>query len=239
MNRFLAESGDLGQDTPELSAENLRHLKVLRPKEGEVFELFDGAGKCRRYAWRKGRLEACGEVAEFPRPRPLKLFACITKGSRWDWTLEKATELGVTEIVPVISARTIVRIGEAEREQKRERWERICRDAARQCDTKFLPKVRAALNFADTLKEVRDCRCLVGALTEKTVMIAEAAREALKSGKELAVYVGPEGDFSPEELSALCEAGVPVSFGANVLRAETAAIFAVSVIRGMMDVQAS
>lgn len=238
MNRFLTESGDLAQETPELSAENRRHLKVLRPKEGEEFELFDGAGKCRRYIWRQGRLAAAGEVMEFPPPKVLKLFACITKGSRWDWTLEKATELGVTEIVPVISERTIVRIKPEERAAKRERWERIVCDAARQCDTKFLPRVRAAVDFADTVKEAAECACLVGALTEKTRMIAEAAAEALKGDRELAVYVGPEGDFSPAELEALCTVGVPVSFGANVLRAETAAIFAVSVIRGMMDVQA-
>ena len=152
--------------------------------------------------------------------------------------MEKATELGVTEIVPVISERTIVRIKPEERAAKRERWERIVCDAARQCDTKFLPKVRAAVDFADTVKEAAECACLVGALTEKTRMIAEAAAEALKGGRELAVYVGPEGDFSPAELETLCTVGVPVSFGTNVLRAETAAIFAVSVIRGMMDVQA-
>lgn len=235
MNRFLVDPSALSAASPALSAENRRHLKVLRPREGEEFELFDGRGNFRRYAYLGGGLSATGEPMSQPAPRPVILFACVTKGSRWDWTLEKATELGATEIVPVISERTIVRIPKSERAAKRERWERIAADAARQCDTKYLPRIHPAADFADAIEKARECVCLVGALTEKTRMIAPAAREYASASKPLAVFVGPEGDFTGSELDRLCEIGIPVSFGANVLRAETAAIFALSVLRAAID----
>ena len=238
MNRLLVASGDLEMDSPVLSRENLNHLKVLRPETDEEFELFDGAGRYRKYVYDGSRLQAAGDVAIAPAPRPLILFACITKGSRWDWTLEKATELGATEIVPVVSDRTIVRIPKTERAVKRERWERIAKDAARQCDTKFVPLVHEAVDFPVSLEKVCATACMVGALTEKTRMIGQVAAELARGERPLAVYVGPEGDFSPRELEQLYDLAVPVSFGANVLRAETAAIFALSVIKGVADVQA-
>ena len=130
MHRLLVPSEQLASDSPVLPKEAANHLKVLRPKDGEEIELFDGRGKSRRFSVAGGgkdfRLAALSPVCAAPRAsRSLTLFACVTKGSRWDWTIEKATELGVTCIVPVISARTIVRIGLGEREAKRARWIRI------------------------------------------------------------------------------------------------------------------
>ena len=219
----------------------MRHLKVLRPEDGERIELFDGRGRCRVYAYAAGsrRLVAPegSTVAEVARPAPLTLFACITKGSRWDWTVEKATELGVTRLVPVISARTIVRLPRAERAAKRERWQRIAEDAARQSDAKWLPEILPATDFAESLALVAQTDCFVGALvTPPARPLAEAVREMRAAeGRQLAVFVGPEGDFTPEELSALLKLATPTSFGPTVLRAETAAVFAVCVLKGLTD----
>ena len=143
MHRLLVPSEQLASDSPVLPKEAANHLKVLRPKDGEEIELFDGSGKSRRFSVEGGgknfRLAALSPVCTAPRAsRSLTLFACVTKGSRWDWTIEKATELGVTRIVPVVSARTIVRIGADEREAKRARWIRIAEDAARQSDAKWI-----------------------------------------------------------------------------------------------------
>ena len=165
----------------------------------------------------------------------------MTKGSRWDWTVEKATELGVTRIVPVLSERTIVRIPKAERAAKRERWLRIAEDAARQSDAKWLPEICAAVDFADALPLVKDTTCFIGALTNPPARpLAGAVQEKVKGEGEgeqrnLAVFVGPEGDFTPEELKALMEIATPTSFGPTILRAETAAIFAVSVLVSLLN----
>ena len=259
MHRLLVPSEQLASDSPVLPKEAANHLKVLRPKDGEEIELFDGFGKSRRFSVVGGgknfRLAALSPVCTAPRAsRSLTLFACVTKGSRWDWTIEKATELGVTRIVPVVSARTIVRIGADEREAKRARWIRIAEDAARQSDAKWIPEIHEPVSFAESLPLVRETTCFVGALTnpppqpllKALIDLQQAAIPAPVPHSpfpiphspfpdSLSIYVGPEGDFSPEELAALIEIATPVSFGSTILRAETAAIYGVSVLKSFLD----
>lgn len=228
MHRLLADTETVGSDAPALAADAARHLRVLRPEEGERFELFDGKGLFRTYSFSGGTLRAASDARLAPRPTPLTLFACVTKGSRWDWTVEKATELGVTRIVPVISDRTIVRIAKGERAAKRARWTRIAEDAARQSDAKWIPDILEPVDFSASLALVAETDCLVGALTDPpSPPIAGAGGNA--------VYIGPEGDFTPDELSALVKVARPVSLGPTILRAETAAIFAVSVLAASMQ----
>ena len=248
MHRLLVDTALLAEEAPVLPADAAKHLRVVRPREGEPIELFDGRGSWRSYVYTRSGL----------RPQPdsrtirtieqsnnsQTLFACVTKGSRWDWTIEKATELGVTRIVPVISDRTIVRIPKSERAAKRERWLRIAEDAARQSDAKWLPEITEAMDFKDSLALVSETTCFIGALTTPpSPLLAEALSSRLRSLEQstnpntrtieqshLATFIGPEGDFTPDELAALMAIAVPVSFGPTVLRAETAAIFALSVI---------
>ena len=124
MHRLAAATHELARERPALSAEAMRHLKVLRPRQDEEVELFDGKGRTRTFRWdaASGILRAAAPAVEHPAPTSaLTLFACVTKGSRWDWTIEKAVELGVSKIVPVISDHCIVRIAPSEREAKAER----------------------------------------------------------------------------------------------------------------------
>ena len=266
MHRLLVDTSLLDEESPVLPADAARHLKVLRPKDGEEIELFDGKGKWRVYSCSSGRetaspLYATSQTSQTSQTsRTLTLFACLTKGSRWDWTIEKATELGVTRIVPVISERTIVRIPKGDRAAKRERWVRIAEDAARQSDAKWLPEIREAVDFRDALPLVRETTCFIGALTNppspplseaivKAVrrrgeqspseggacIHAAAPEEELCRRVSYAAFIGPEGDFTPEELSALMEIATPTSFGPTILRAETAAIYAVSVLAATLS----
>lgn len=238
MHRLIAETETLKSDSPLLSREAANHLKVLRPKNGEEIELFDGRGLTRVYRYNAASrgLEAAGDMERHTKvsSSSVTLFACVTKGSRWDWTLEKATELGADRIVPVISARTVVRVDAAERPAKRERWMRIVEEAARQSDAVFLPEIADIVDFKESLGLVKKTNCFIGALMTPppTHLLEEVMSAKAKSpNADYAVYIGPEGDFTPEELSALLEIARPVSFGSQILRAETAAIFALSVIR--------
>ena len=248
MHRLLVDSEALKLDSPELPKEAANHLKVLRPKDGEEIELFDGKGAWRVYEVEKTggggqwNLRPCSSIRNLQTPDfSLTLFACVTKGSRWDWTVEKATELGVTRIVPVISERTIVRIAKEDRAAKRERWMRIAEDAARQSDAKWLPEILEPLDFADSLPLVRETRCFVGALTNpppRMILDELCHSPTPTTNSNHAIFVGPEGDFTPEELASLIEIATPVSFGPTVLRAETAAIFGVSVLAAFVATQA-
>ena len=250
MHRLLVETEVLFSDCPTLPKEAANHLKVLRPKDGEKVELFDGKGKFRVFFYRPPRgLSPLETVREMQRTAAeLTLFACVTKGSRWDWTIEKATELGVTRIVPVISERTIVRLAPSEYAAKRLRWQRVAEDAARQSDAKWLPEIHAPVTFAESLPLVRETRCFVGALTDpppKTIgeVLASLPLTSSRPGTHstsgtysthLSTFIGPEGDFTPDELAALLAVATPVSFGSTILRAETAAIYALSVLKAFL-----
>ena len=245
MHRLLVETDLLLSDAPSLPKEARDHLRVVRPKAGEEIELFDGQGRWRTFAVRRPdgssafALAPVSEVRTSARPRgSLTLFACVTKGSRWDWTIEKATELGVTRLVPVISDRTIVRLAPGDGAAKRARWQRIAEEAARQSDAKWLPEILAPVSFADSLSLVRATTCFVGALVDPPPEPVGAALARLANAADVAVYVGPEGDFTPQELSALREVATPVSFGSTVLRAETAAIYGISALKTFLDVRA-
>ena len=244
MHRLLVESRLLAEGAPVLPADAARHLRVVRPKPGEQVELFDGHGRSREFKVQSLRFDEPGcltpvsDTLNFkPSTFNLTLFACVTKGSRWDWTIEKATELGVTRIVPVLSDRTIVRIPKAERAAKRERWMRIAEDAARQSDAKWLPEITEPVDFADSLDLVRETTCFIGALTTPP---SPPLLQAIEHSNNLntrtiehssfATFIGPEGDFTPDELAALMKVAIPVSFGSTILRAETAALFALSVL---------
>lgn len=238
MNRLLVDTSSLYDTVPELDKESLNHMKVWRLKDGEEVELFDGLG-CKRtfkFCAQTGELKASGEVyGSSPPVRNLILFACITKGSRWDWTLEKATELGVTQIYPVISERTIVRLSPDEYAAKVARWERIIQDAARQSGAVWLPQIAKPLKLMETLGLLKKMHCFVGALTDDQPVkpILTAAINAEREGDArtpLALFVGPEGDFTPDELAALLKNAIPVSLGPTILRAETAAIYGLSVL---------
>jgi len=245
MHRLLVCTEELSRERPNLSRDAAMHLKVVRPKDGESVELFDGRGNLREFRWSASdcALSAAGPLRSSPRRtgRTVTLFACVTKGSRWDWVVEKATELGVVRIVPVISARTIVRIPASERAAKRGRWMRIAEEAARQSDAAWLPEISEAVDFNDSLPLVKKTKCFVGALTNPAPRPVFEEVLAARSGpaSEWSVYVGPEGDFIPEELAALLKIATPVSFGPTVLRAETAAIFGASVLVSASDSSSS
>ncbi len=226
----------------------MRHLRVLRPRDGEEVELFDGRFLTRLYRWsqREGALIAAGEARKHASPAAdITLFACVTKGQRWDWTLQKATELGATRIVPVLSARTIVRIASGEAAAKAARWQKIAEEAARQSSAVFLPEILPPCDFAAALGLARETTCFVGALLSPPPQpllsaFSQAAAKAAAAGAtgekpHYSLFVGPEGDFTPEEMAALLEFAIPTSFGPLVLRAETAAIFALSVLNAALS----
>lgn len=243
MHRLMVGREFLSQERVVLPKAVDRHLRALRPRPGEDVELFDGRGNYRRYVY-DGDLAAVAPASFEPKPESeLRLFACITKGSRWDWTLEKAVELGVTGIVPVISERTIVRIPAGERAEKRARHLRIVESAVVQSGRRWMPEVSEAVDFPQALGLAAETLCFAGALTDPPSpgIMDALRRHGFPGGAEekppLSTFIGPEGDFTPEELERLLATAVPVSFGPAVLRAETAAIFALSVLSAATRLQ--
>lgn len=234
MHRCLITTDLLLADVCSLGRDEARHLQtVLRVKPGDRITLFDGHGRTRLAAVaatdRRGiELRPEGPPQTHPRADcSLVLFACISKGKRMDWTVEKAVELGVSRIVPVISDRTIVRLDADESDAKADRWMRVAEEAARQCGAVWLPEIAQPITLRACLPLLAEASpVFVAALTPAARPLRDALAAFPSPPPQTGWFVGPEGDFTPAELDALLAAqAIPVSLGCNVLRAETACLY--------------
>jgi 16S rRNA (uracil1498-N3)-methyltransferase len=196
-------------DAPELSPDDRHHLeRALRIRPGEEITVSDGAGR-----WRPCRfgeaLEPAGDIAVDERPAPtLTVALALTKGERFDWAVQKLTEVGVDVIVPMAAARCVVRWEGVKATQHVQRLRRIARQAAMQSRRTWLPLVDDMHSFAD-----------VAARPEAA--IAERGGDPPSLARPL-VLVGPEGGWTTDERAS----GPSVVLGPHVLRAETAAVAA-------------
>ena len=236
MHRHQVSPAELEQDTLTLRGEAAHHLlHVLRLREGAEVGAFDGAGRTRLYhviAHDAASLTLEAKQPLFQTADPAVrtiLFACVPKGERMDWMLEKATELGVSEVVPVLSARTVVRLEGLQAEAKRARWQRIAEAAARQCGAATVPTIHPPTPFAATHAPMRACTTLiVAALTPEAKPLKPVldALDPTRRGQRWGWWCGPEGDFTAEELRAILACGaIPVTLGPLILRSETAALY--------------
>lgn len=215
---------------PETEAHHLMH--VLRIEAGEQVSVFDGSG---REAVALVEIEQDEEVvlhildpidSKLPTVE-ITLLQAVPKGKRMDLIIEKGVELGVARFVPVITARGVVKA------TKTERWERVALSATRQCGLSRIPEITKVMTVAEALEQYSgNGLFLVASLFDGALPIHDVLVQARKDNiDKVAVLIGPEGDLSSEEMQmALDKGGVPVSFGDLVLRVETAAIYAASVI---------
>ncbi len=214
-------------------------VHVLRVREGQALEVFDGRGN----AWPARVESATDEAVELslgPSLQEREGRACarritvvqgLPKGDKLEWVIEKAVELGASAILPVECARSVVKL-DAQRAAKRvERWRKIAEEAARQCGRSDVPQVHEVVRLS-RLTEALEAGTRVLVLDEEEQ--ARRLSEALPadSSEAVAFVVGPEGGLTRDEVSRLIsEGGVPVSLGPLILRTETAALAALSVVR--------
>ena len=236
MYRQQVSTAAIQQDLLVLEGEQAHHLlHVLRATEGTEVGAFDGAGLTRLYHVIARSATALTLEAKQPvfsaagAPVETVLFACIPKGDRMEWLLEKATELGVSKIVPVMSARTVVRLDARQAVAKQARWQRIVEAASRQCGAAFVPTVLPPQPFAATIDLMKACTTLIVAALIPEAQPLKPVLDTLNPqtpGQCWGWWCGPEGDFIKDEMQTILDCGaVPVTLGPLILRAETAAIY--------------
>lgn len=155
----------------------------------------------------------------------ISLYQCLAKGDKFDHVVRKAVELGVHEIYPVESSRTIVRLSGKKKDKKIERYQSISESAAEQSKRDYIPKVHDLVDIKDISSEK-----LLVAYEEE----GESFKEALKAfeAEEISVLVGPEGGLEKEEVDYLKNKGAKViNFGDRILRTETAGLYLISAIQ--------
>lgn len=232
--RFYAppEAFSADQKSATLSAEETRHLRnVLRLKPGAEIYVFDGVGHEFRCQVKTVARDATDvmviEQVDAAQPESslaLTLAVALLKGEKFDLVIQKATELGVTRIVPVIASRADVKLsGEKDSERKTVRWQRIALEATKQCGRAALTTIERPNTF-EKLIESSDKRCLMFAEREGN-SLATALAEIRLSDANVTAVVGPEGGWNEDEIDHARNAGWQiVTLGGRILRAETAAI---------------
>jgi 16S rRNA (uracil1498-N3)-methyltransferase len=229
--RFFVDGIRGGQ--AELRGDEARHLtRVLRVEAGQKFEISDNAS-----AYLAEVVEArgervvfrVGEPIESPRlPLAITLCAALIKFDRFEWIVEKATELGVEAIVPVETARSEKGLFEAARKRS-ERWERIARESSQQSRRVRLPEILPAARFDAALRTEAEIRLFLEENTAPPLLGALPPAPAATA----ALLLGPEGGWTDRERDLAAASGWrAVSLGPQVLRAETAAVAAIAVLVG-------
>ena len=239
MNRFFVEKGQIGKETIDIcDSGDVQHLvRSLRVKKGEELFISDGEGtgyiaqvtqvsKHRVSLKIKTTLKKCSRDEQQIK---ITLACAVPKGVRFEEVVDKATQLGIDEIIPLLTERTFIKKDAFDK--KRDRLQRIMTAAAKQSGALFLPHLREVVYFKDFIKEVGPFDlCLLPNLSERPFSLMKAV-SAFK-GRRILILIGPEGDFSPQERALAFQMGCKgVSLGESVLRVDTAAIVTISFLK--------
>jgi 16S rRNA (uracil1498-N3)-methyltransferase len=209
--------------------------QVLRLQAGDEIVLLDGSGQ--EYRSRLLHLDRRTAAAEVLAAAPclaepqalLTLYQCSLKQDKFEWVLQKGTELGVSRFIPVISARSIVRPAEALL-KKYERWQEIAREAAEQCGRGRIPQLGAPLDWQTAVAQAQGLRLLPWEGAEAAPMLGATLQQFLPQHQSTSIIIGPEGGLPPQEVELAVGCGWQlVSLGPRILRAETAAVAAAAV----------
>jgi 16S rRNA (uracil1498-N3)-methyltransferase len=219
-----------------LGASAAAHVgRVLRLGVGAELTVFDGSGGEYPATIVEGRATVLrvrlGEHRPLERESPLAITLAqgLARGERMDWVLQKATELGVAAVAPLITERSVVKLDARQAAKRREHWRGVVIAACEQCGRNRLPDVRAPAPFDEWL---RTARSGLGLLLDPT---AASGLQGIGKPPALTLLVGPEGGLSPAERTLALEAGfMPVRMGPRVLRTETAAIAAMSALQALL-----
>lgn len=211
------------------------HLSVLRLGRGAAITLFDGQGgeftaELTRVSSKDARARVLSKLAlERESPLSISLAQCVSGGDRMDTALQKSTELGVRNIVPLLSERSVVRLSGNRAEKRLAHWRSVVIAACEQCGRNRIPAVSDITDISDFLEQPGGAglRLLLAPDASATLRQLSPAREAV-------LLTGPEGGLTASEREAAGRAGfVPVRFGPRILRTETAPLAAIAAMQAL------
>lgn len=252
MHRFLVDAdaaqGADAQGTeiafPESAARQI--CTVLRMQTGDrVVALTPGGWEMEVELTQLGRDGVMGKVlSKRPaggEPRvQIMLYQSLLKRDNFEWVLQKGTEIGVAEFVPVISRRTVLRSVEDVKVSRMERWRRIIAEAVEQSRRGRVPVLREPLRFEEAVSQAAQSGLCLIPWEEETSLGLRTALTATQRGDDepaaISLFIGPEGGFDQEEIALARECGaIPVTLGPRILRAETAAVVVASLVLYELD----
>jgi 16S rRNA (uracil1498-N3)-methyltransferase len=243
MSTFFVDSDAITPPTIRIAGDLLHHLRdSLRLHPGDSLTLNDGCGTRYRVEVTHVTSQAIDshiidqQTEPARKTSPIVLGQALIKGDKMEWVIQKATELGVDTIVPIHSTHSVIKPRPERLEHQRTRWERIARDAAQQSERWALPTI------ADPIDLLQVCRQYASVpvkalLAERSTGLSLATMRLPESHQDpVVLLVGPEGGWAADEQTLAQEQGfVPLTLGPRILRAETAAIAALSILQSRLD----
>ena len=223
----------------ELADEEAHHLRtVMRARVGQTVGVFDGQGRTAEaevisLERHTARVRVLQQNLEARSALELVLILGVPREQKMDLVVQKATELGVARILPVRADHAVMQVRSDNEDSKRERWNRIALNAAKQCGAAWLPTIAPAEDLETCLTTLAGPAALLLCSLDPDALPLRSTLQSIRAAapRAVAVLVGPEGDFSARERAVARNAGArPVSLGPRTLRSETAALYALSVL---------
>jgi len=239
MHRFFVSEENLrGQQVVFTDRQAHQIRNVLRMKSGDHVIVLDNTG-CEYTVILTSvtRQDVVGEVisrqqAQAEPKTQITLYQSLLAREKFEWVLQKCTEVGVASFVPIVTERSIVRRQDAITPRKLSRWRDIITEAAEQSGRGRIPQIEDPANFADAVCRL-SCfdRCLIGTPGTNSVSMKEVLQLGSDEPVTVALFIGPEGGFTDDEIADACSQGATAfSLGKRILRTETAAVVASAVI---------
>lgn len=243
MYQFFVEDESVAESRVMITGADVNHIKnVLRMRPGERIRVCTRGGRallCAVAEMSDTRVladileDAAGETEL---PNRIFLFQGLPKGDKMELIVQKAVELGAHEIIPVAMKNCVVRLDEKKAAAKTARWRTIAESAAKQSKRGEIPLVRNPMTLKEALSHAAGCD--VRLVMYENARGMESAREAvggIRAGQSVAVFIGPEGGFAPEEIALVSKDARPISLGRRILRTETAAIAALAILEYSLE----
>jgi 16S rRNA (uracil1498-N3)-methyltransferase len=241
MPRLFIDPRAISGNRVHLGAGDAQYLtRVLRLGRGDTVELLDGTGEGLRCeieeAHKEGVTARVLDRFEVPEPPvPITLYQALPKGDKFELIIQKTTELGIGRIVPIQASRSVVQLKGDRAETKVVRWQKIAQEAAEQCERGKVPVV----DVPERLQDVRLPDGTLGLVLSERV-VTPTLPQALPEQAPLAIalFVGPEGGWTPEELAAMRGLGaIEVSLGDRILRTETAGLASLAILMARYELR--
>ena len=243
MSTFFVHPDAITPPTIRITGDLLHHLRdSLRLHPGDSLTLNDGCGTRYRVEVTHVTSQAIDsriidqQTEPARRTSPIVLGQALIKGDKMDWVIQKTTELGVDTIVPLHSTHSVIKLNPERLEHQRSRWERIARDAAQQSERWTIPTIADPIDLSQICRQYASAP-VKGILAERSSGSSVATMPLPQDRQHpIVLLVGPEGGWAPDEQRLAQEQGfIPLTLGPRILRAETAAIAALSILQSRLD----
>ena len=244
MYQFFVEEEQVHSDSISITGGDVNHIKnVLRMKNGEKIRVSTKSGQayfCHISSILDDEVIAAIDSADetgTELDNHIVLYQGLPKGDKMELIIQKAVELGVSEIVPVAMKNCVVKLDEKKAQSKCKRWQAIAESAAKQSKRTVIPQIQMPLSWKQALEEAKELDVVLVPYENERGM--EATREIFRSipeGASIGVMIGPEGGFSPEEIAQLDKDMHRISLGRRILRTETAGMATLSMLIYELDI---